>query len=535
MSLVLLALFGWSSSLAFTPMKDATGQDLALAPGEDGKPYVGFVVLPGNRAGVSAQDTIDATITALAKWRHAADGNLSFDVWKPEDQTKYKARIDQDGVSTIFFVNNMKDPAEELGEDFRAIAYTHVWTDEDGRIVEVDMAINDANYGFLTDPADATYGEGSSRFVLLQDVITHELGHALGLDHTGVMGSTQFTYSWNGQHELGCDDQVGMRALYGDGATGLRGTVRDEAGSAVAGAHVLAVSLDRRTPYGSAVTAADGSYELAGLEEGRYHLIVEPWLAGEGTLTGPELADACGGAGALARTPQLAEDGRAAVWTADGQGLVDTGELIVRCTGDGAAYVEESADGDVLLDGVGVGSRVDVLPAGSERRLELRNIEGDLVVVPMAWSLFSPIRVRMILQDAEGEVVGSLERAPLFKDEATGFRNLDGVLLAEDLPAGDYTLQLVSQGIPAEVVPRGDLYVDPTPYVLITASAGEAFDTEGLLDGSLTRCRSAEEPAPWEGTDAPIPTQGGCSTAATPTSWWAALGLLLPLLARRRQ
>ena len=529
---ILPILLAASASLAHAPMRDDAGVALRLATGSDDTPYLGLVVIPGNSAGISASESLDATRTALEQWRTAAGGNLSYDVFKPEDQTAYPKRIKQDGLSTIFYVTAMKDPIAELGEDFHAIAYTHVWTDEDGSIVEIDMAINDRDYGFLSDPQDVDYAV-TRRFILLQDVVTHELGHAIGLDHTGVMSSTQFTYNWNGQHTLGCDDRAGARALYGDGGGALTGQVEADDGTVLSGAHVLAVSLDRRTPYASALTDADGHFAIEGLEDGRYHLVVEPWLAGEGTLTGPVVSSTCS-PGTLARTLITSEEGTLSTYAITGDAQ-DAGTLVARCTGDGAAYVEPVAEGRVLLDGNGAATLPDVLAPGQTRNLALNGISGELVVVPMAWSVFSAVRVRMDLLDSDGSVVRTLERAPLFLDETTGYRDLDGILIASDLPAGDYTLQLTAQAIPEDTVPRGDLYVDPAPYVLITAGAGEAMDTEALLSGSLTRCQDEPDLDPFPGTGATIPDPPGCSSTGAPAGVaLAGLGLILGMIRRRR-
>lgn len=522
-----------TSALAHTPMQDEDGRSLVLAEGPDGSPYLGLVVLPGNRAGIGATELIEATNEALGRWHSASGGRLSHDVWKPEDQNAYRAQIKQDGISTVFFVENMKDPVKELGEDFRGIAYTHVWTDEDGRIVEIDLAINDRDFGFFTDPEAVDY-QITGRFHLLQDVLTHELGHALGLDHTGVMSSTQFTYAWNGQHELGCDDQAGMRALYGDGSSGsLSGRVVSDDGGALAGAHIVAISLDRRTPYASAVSTADGAFSIDGLEAGRYQILVEPWLAGEQTLTGPEVNPSCG-PGTLSRTPIVDADGAMQTWTVEASSQ-DVGELVARCTGDGSAAVETGMDDRVLLSGNGAGSVADVLAPGETRRLKLEGISGQLVVVPMAWSVFSPMRARMALFDADGNEVDALERAPLFSDETTGYRNLDGLLVASDLPLGDYTLELRSQALPEDVFPRSDLYLDDAPYVVITASAGEAVDTTALLEGDLTRCRDLGSEADFTPVGEPIPDPHGCSSSAAPVGLLlTGLSVLLAGLGRRR-
>lgn len=73
-----------------------------------------------------------------------------------------------DGVNAVFFVEG-KWPWKE---NEIALTFSHVRSG-DGRIVEVDVAINAAHHRFGGDPTSFD----------LQNVLTHELGHALGLPH----------------------------------------------------------------------------------------------------------------------------------------------------------------------------------------------------------------------------------------------------------------------------------------------------------------------------------------------------------------
>jgi hypothetical protein len=59
----------------------------------------------------------------------------------------------------------------------------------------------------------------------------HELGHALGLGHSGLLASSMFTWAWAEQSSLGCDDQQAIWDHYHPGEAragrgGLRGPFR---------------------------------------------------------------------------------------------------------------------------------------------------------------------------------------------------------------------------------------------------------------------------------------------------------------------
>jgi len=77
-----------------------------------------------------------------------------------------------------------------------------------------DIAINGADWTWLSgEPAD----DGTEAD--LQAVLTHEVGHLLGLDHTALGGSAmQYPYDYNlAWRTLGCDDSGGICDLYPSG------------------------------------------------------------------------------------------------------------------------------------------------------------------------------------------------------------------------------------------------------------------------------------------------------------------------------
>src|SRR5262249_3533673 len=131
----------------------------------------------------------------------------------------------------------------------------------------------------------------------LQTVATHEIGHFLGLDHSGVTRAVMFPFAPASEHALSYDDDAGIAALYpkplADVPTGgLRGTVRMLGSNApVFGAHVYAESTTgalpfpasfnlRKSPIGT-LTKPDGTYVIQGVPPDSYIVTAEP-------LDGPE-------------------------------------------------------------------------------------------------------------------------------------------------------------------------------------------------------------------------------------------------------
>ena len=123
-----------------------------------------------------------------------------------------------DGTNGVFWHDDAWPP--ELVTD--AIAQTVLHTDATGNLHDTDIHVNGAAYRWSLDGAGATLDA--------RGVLTHELGHALGLGHSQDPRATMYAThppgtSWRSLEQ---DDRDGVSALYpGKGAAGC-----DEPGSA---------------------------------------------------------------------------------------------------------------------------------------------------------------------------------------------------------------------------------------------------------------------------------------------------------------
>jgi predicted Zn-dependent protease len=144
------------------------------------------------------------------------------------------------------------------------VAFTSWWFDENtGALQEADIqidpnAVNDDN---------------------IQRVVEHEVGHLLGLDHSGDLSSVMYPYVGKRNSPLSPDDIHGITALYPSAASAattatMEGSVLTASGP-VFGAHVVAVDTNG-SPVATALTDADGVYELRGLPAGSYRIYTEP-------------------------------------------------------------------------------------------------------------------------------------------------------------------------------------------------------------------------------------------------------------------
>ncbi len=152
------------------------------------------------------------------------------------------------------------------------VAITPVWFFNNGQIVDADVLFNGKGFSFSTSQQPGRYD--------IQDVAVHELGHLVGLDHTGWAGGSMYPYvdpTVILHRSLSSDERMGMRAVYPDGnhAT-ITGTVRRAAGGAgVAGAHVVVRDSTGRTAA-AGLANGGGTFNIGGLDPGTYTLYANP-------------------------------------------------------------------------------------------------------------------------------------------------------------------------------------------------------------------------------------------------------------------
>lgn len=161
----------------------------------------------------------------------------------------------EDGRNTITI-------ADDLFANQKYIALTTNWYSRDGHIIESDMQI---------DPSAVTGGFN------LQQLVEHEMGHLLGLDHSAVLSSVMYPYVGTGPATgLDSDDRVAIAAAYAaqkPGAT-IAGRVYGDSGGIFA-AQVVAVNEDGE-PVSTALSDQSGAFTMEGVPAGTYRIYAEP-------------------------------------------------------------------------------------------------------------------------------------------------------------------------------------------------------------------------------------------------------------------
>jgi hypothetical protein len=181
---------------------------------------------------------IDAVIqTSLAVWTGVSGSGLTPTTLSPLQQTLDQVACDStDGLNTICF--DQDDPGFTLG----ILAFTRVVSADTigvilpasgnpstfvGEIMDADTLLlpNDPNTTFATPQALPSNPNSYD----LESIVTHELGHTFGFNHSGVWSAVMFPFAappgqFSGKRPtvqspdapLADDDRTGLRVLYPD-------------------------------------------------------------------------------------------------------------------------------------------------------------------------------------------------------------------------------------------------------------------------------------------------------------------------------
>jgi hypothetical protein len=228
----------------------------------------------------SGSDVIGAVRRGLDRWAEAAGVEFVESIVKDDSISPASGTGDGRSLITIALTAENLTPFAGAGSEMPA--RTRVFFNRTGAITEADIALNPYQQ-FSTDGTIGTYD--------LESAVTHELGHLLGLDHSGVIGSTmQPRQGRNGLYNLPAfatrtlsdDDRSGVQALYGIKPAlartrgSISGVISRAGGKPVFGANVWVEDEENGRMIAAFTTQADGVYEFAGLTPGKYRVLVEP-------------------------------------------------------------------------------------------------------------------------------------------------------------------------------------------------------------------------------------------------------------------
>lgn len=183
-----------------------------------------------------------------------------------------RARTDWESNDLHMILFDENNSSGFFPEGSATVAVTPIWFYSSGRISDADVLFNGSGFAFTTSGAPGRFD--------IQDVATHELGHLLGLDHSGWAGASMYPYvdpTVILHRSLSEDEVGGMRHAYPSGSFArITGSVvRSLGGTTVAGAHVVVRDANGR-PLRSILSESDGDFTIHGLDPGEYTLYVDP-------------------------------------------------------------------------------------------------------------------------------------------------------------------------------------------------------------------------------------------------------------------
>lgn len=321
-------------SLAYVFSKTEHGEKIRWSASETLPLYID--ARDENSYGVEPQDVKDAIEKTISDFNKTSPVKFS---------SVYTQTLPPAGTKATFRFSS--SPAY-FGSGVLAVTSVS-YNNSTGVIYGADILMNDTGLASSVFTSDPSYSSGP--YAYLGDVMAHEFGHLLGLNHSETLGSTMVYSIFKGQHSPASDDQLGIADLYDLASKGsVSGKVAGENSVPVFGAHVQAIDLETNEIAAGVFTNSLGEFKIKGLDpKGSYVLYIAPIRSKEdltkrfssfrsdfcdGESFQPSFYSKCGGSSA----------GRAQVVTPNIS--LDVGTLTVKCaTSVDPKYLKTKANG----------------------------------------------------------------------------------------------------------------------------------------------------------------------------------------------
>jgi matrixin/IPT/TIG domain-containing protein len=218
-------------------------------------------------SGIANGSEFTAVHAAFQTWQNIPEAAIQFQYMG----TTPARSVGHDGINLVTF----DDDITPVGSSAIAVTFSFFRTQGGSLFYDESDIVFSQAFPFSTSAEPNKFD--------IQSVLTHEIGHVLGLDHSALVSSVMVPFAAAGQldmRSLAYDDIAGVVEIYPRTSAlpppvgQIRGTL--QAGpTPVFGAHIVALDADGTVVVG-ALTQPDGSYVLRYLPPGAYRVLAEP-------------------------------------------------------------------------------------------------------------------------------------------------------------------------------------------------------------------------------------------------------------------
>jgi len=198
---------------------------------------------------VNADVSQSAAIAAL---------QAGMDVWNTQSGTSFRYQYGGTVNDTATAYDNRNVIFFRNATNGSTIATTYSWWSSSNELLDSDIVFWDAGFAFFTGSSDCGVVPNAA---YIEDIAAHELGHALGLNHSTATDATMYpSYSYCSMalRTLAADDIAGVQALYPTASNTAPSVTIATPANASSYASGAAVSFS-----GSASDSQDGSLTAA--------------------------------------------------------------------------------------------------------------------------------------------------------------------------------------------------------------------------------------------------------------------------------